>query len=73
MKSSEKNAYISALSTYPQNLLLRDIFFILKIFFYSNIGSVDKWISRQESKRTSRQLNNVTFSYPRGLLIRRNR
>jgi len=42
-----------------------NIFFILKIFFYSNIGSVDMLISGQ--------LNNVTFSYPQGLLIRRNR
>ena len=42
-----------------------DIFFILKIFFYSNIECVDMWISGQ--------LNNVTFSYPQGLLIRRNR
>ena len=31
MKSSEKNAYISALSTYPQNLLLRFYIFYFKI------------------------------------------
>ena len=50
-----------------------DIFYVLKIYYYSNIGSVDMWISEQISKGTSKQVNNVAFSYPQTLLIRRNK